>query len=96
MEAETASESGFTARTASGSCESPGPPMTDPISADPVTESHPKYGPMVVWSAEGARVGLVTCRDCGAAIVVDPRDKRPTPMELHDEWHQSEEYNRDR
>lgn len=26
------------------------------------------------FEAHGARVGLVTCKDCGAAILVDPSD----------------------
>jgi hypothetical protein len=37
-------------------------------------------------SAEGARVGLVTCQECGAALLLDPRDDTNV-LKLHDQWH---------
>ena len=36
--------------------------------------------------AEGARVGIVTCSRCGAAILLDPRDSFDT-LKMHDDWH---------
>jgi len=39
------------------------------------------------WIAEGARVGLITCRRCGAAVFIDPYDN-PTADVIHDDWHQ--------
>jgi hypothetical protein len=36
--------------------------------------------------AEGARVGVITCRECGAAIVLDPDDDFD-PAERHADWH---------
>lgn len=38
------------------------------------------------WSAEGARVGLVTCRKCGVAVLIDPSDEED-PTEVHKRWH---------
>ena len=40
------------------------------------------------WSAEGARVGLVTCETCGAALLLDPNDDFNV-LERHNEWHAS-------
>jgi hypothetical protein len=37
-------------------------------------------------AAEGARVALVTCTRCGAAILLDPADDFD-PVERHREWH---------
>lgn len=40
--------------------------------------------------AEGARIGLRTCKRCGAAILLDPGDATDLPAsssEIHDEWH---------
>lgn len=37
--------------------------------------------------AEGARIGIVTCKLCGAAILVDDRDGF-NAIKLHKEWHQ--------
>jgi transcription elongation factor Elf1 len=39
-----------------------------------------------VVAAEGARIGIVTCMICGAAILIDPRDER-SAVALHSEWH---------
>ena len=36
--------------------------------------------------AEGARVGIVTCTDCGAAILLDPRADEDY-LALHRRWH---------
>ena len=43
-------------------------------------------GGLTAIAAEGARIGLATCRACGAAIMVDPRDDVDA-MELHTRWH---------
>lgn len=47
-----------------------------------------------IVAAEGARVAFVTCLECGAAVLVDPRpdaalDERVTggAMALHERWH---------
>lgn len=39
-----------------------------------------------VVSAEGARIGFVTCLTCGAAIVLDPADDFD-PISRHTHWH---------
>lgn len=37
--------------------------------------------------AEGARIGIVTCLACGAALLLDPRDDFDV-VELHRRWHE--------
>jgi hypothetical protein len=44
------------------------------------------YTRAAMVSAEGARVGLITCRVCGAAVLVDPRDKFDATLR-HSAWH---------
>jgi hypothetical protein len=44
------------------------------------------YSPATVLEAEGARVGFVICKRCGAALLLDPRDK-VNPTAVHDRWH---------
>ena len=39
-----------------------------------------------IVAAEGARVGIVTCRECGAALLLDPREERDV-VSLHRSWH---------
>lgn len=51
-----------------------------------VDSRHERYSSATAWPAEGARVGLVTCLDCGAAILVDPRAIFD-PMHAHDLFH---------
>ena len=36
--------------------------------------------------AEGARVGVVTCKQCGAALFLDPGDEFDV-LQLHRDWH---------
>ena len=40
--------------------------------------------------AEGTRIGIVTCKECGAAIMLDPRDTIE-PLRQHHEWHKARE-----
>ena len=40
------------------------------------------------WAAEGARVAIVTCLRCGAAVFIDPSEDA---MTLHERWHQEGE-----
>lgn len=49
------------------------------------------YGPSgyTAVQAEGARVAIATCRVCGAAVLLDPRDAQ-SPAELHAKWHQDQ------
>jgi len=44
------------------------------------------YTPARAFSAEGARVAIVTCRTCGAAILIDPGDNEPA-VDIHTRWH---------
>lgn len=39
------------------------------------------------WEAEGARVGLVTCKTCGAALLLDPANDFNV-FDLHNAWHE--------
>lgn len=41
-----------------------------------------------ILQAEGARIGLIVCPKCGAAILVDPRDDVDLGK-LHEEWHEA-------
>ena len=41
---------------------------------------------VTVVPAEGARIGLVSCRLCGATLMLDPRDDIDT-SEIHMDWH---------
>lgn len=46
------------------------------------------FSEATVVVAEGARVGVVTCDQCGAAILLDPRDTTDR-CERHVEWHRA-------
>lgn len=46
-----------------------------------------RYDLSTVLEAEGARVALMTCLLCGAAILRDPRDEEDA-ANIHDRWHQ--------
>lgn len=37
--------------------------------------------------AEGARIGLVTCKTCGASLLLDPADDFNV-FDLHNTWHE--------
>lgn len=37
-------------------------------------------------AAEGARVGFITCKKCGAGLLLDPKDTFDATA-LHREWH---------
>lgn len=43
------------------------------------------------FEAESARVAIITCVVCGAAILLDPRDD-VNMRDLHDAWHQDLEF----
>lgn len=38
-------------------------------------------------AAEGGRCGIVTCKTCGAALLIDPRDRLDVER-MHTEWHE--------
>lgn len=48
------------------------------------------FGPATVIEAEGARVGIAQCTRCGAAVLLDPRDKLNFAR-IHGEWHDERE-----
>jgi hypothetical protein len=39
-----------------------------------------------VVSAEGARIGIITCQQCGSAVLIDPADEIDA-VQQHDQWH---------
>lgn len=43
------------------------------------------FTPYRAVSAEGARIALLTCRLCGAVVMLDPQDDSATA--LHERWH---------
>lgn len=49
-----------------------------------------EYSYATVVLAEGARVGLITCLTCGAAVLNDHRDVDAgiNAIELHNRWHE--------
>lgn len=44
------------------------------------------FEPATAVMAEGARVGFATCKLCGAAVLLDPRDNLNRARQ-HYEWH---------
>ena len=44
------------------------------------------FGLATAVQAEGARIGICVCKECGAAILLDPRDPI-NAAKLHAEWH---------
>ena len=44
------------------------------------------FEPVTVLEVEGARAGLATCKICGAAVLLDPRDSVNRARQ-HGEWH---------
>lgn len=47
--------------------------------------SDSNYSEYVAWAAEGRRVAIVTCMQCGASILLDARG--PDAVAIHDAWH---------
>jgi LmbE family N-acetylglucosaminyl deacetylase len=41
---------------------------------------------VTILAAEGARVGIACCSECGAALLLDPRESIDV-VYLHNEWH---------
>jgi hypothetical protein len=47
------------------------------------------FEPATILEAEGARIALVNCKICGAAIMLDPRDDgKVNYARVHGEWHE--------
>jgi hypothetical protein len=44
------------------------------------------FTPAAAFETEGARVGVATCKFCGAAVLLDVRDDF-NPMQRHVNWH---------
>lgn len=59
---------------------------------DPFAEMAPLQGYTAprAFAAEGARVALVSCLRCGAALLLDPDDEEDAIV-LHDDWHNKTE-----
>jgi len=52
-----------------------------------ISDKTGKYTLATSWEAHGAIVGIITCRQCGAAILLDPRDKE-SAVDRHTAWHE--------
>jgi hypothetical protein len=52
-----------------------------------VSHALPHDAPTAV-PVEGARIGLTTCRVCGAALLLDPRED-VSPLDVHYIWHRA-------
>ncbi len=48
-----------------------------------------EYTKATVIDTEGARIGIVTCLSCGAAVMLDPRTTTDA-IELHNNKHQND------
>lgn len=44
------------------------------------------FEPATAVQAEGARIGITTCKRCGAAVMIDPRDAVNRAFQ-HYHWH---------
>ena len=49
----------------------------------PMTDRYTEYTEL---EAVGAWIGIMSCLECGATILLDKRDKRPAAL-IHTEWH---------
>jgi hypothetical protein len=45
------------------------------------------YAPYVAVSAEGCRIGLMTCLRCGCVVMVG--DTRKGGLDIHEAWHKA-------
>lgn len=54
-----------------------------PVIAEPLLS---RYTAPTAFAAEGARVGLVTCKTCWASLLLDPRDDFDV-LKRHTAWH---------
>jgi hypothetical protein len=46
------------------------------------------FEPATILVAEGARIALMNCKVCGAAVMLDPRDDgKVNYARVHGEWH---------
>jgi len=50
-------------------------------------DSDPNYSDVAAFTSEGGRVGIITCKRCGVALLLDIRDQF-SPTALHDEFHE--------
>tara|TARA_S200002703_G_scaffold2193_1_gene3495 strand:+ start:309 stop:488 length:180 start_codon:yes stop_codon:yes gene_type:complete len=58
-----------------------------------MSELEELYGPAIVVNSEATRCKLVSCRKCGATVMIDPLDV--TPLLIHLEWHKAQEKKND-
>lgn len=58
------------------------------LRAERDTVSKITYSAARPWAAEGARVALISCLLCGAAILIDPADETSS-LETHTAWHKA-------
>lgn len=54
--------------------------------ADAIRGADMTYTPATVLAAEGARIAIITCRGCGSAVMIDPREDIDAQA-AHDAWH---------
>lgn len=46
------------------------------------------FEPVTTLQAEGGRIGLATCKVCGAVVLLDPRDTK-SYHSVHVAWHRA-------
>jgi hypothetical protein len=50
-----------------------------------ITDRRERYTEYIAFAAEGLRAGLLSCKRCGAALLIGVGDD---PTVRHDEWHE--------
>jgi hypothetical protein len=62
--------------------------VSQPLNMGPSTRPEVTFSAATAWLAEGARVRLVTCELCGAAVLLEPYDSGVDAMGRHRLWHE--------
>jgi hypothetical protein len=47
----------------------------------------PRYTPARAVQGEGARIGFITCTECGCSLLLDAADE-VSVQEIHNRWHE--------
>jgi hypothetical protein len=61
-------------------------PMPSDLESWMTEETWQRFTAATIIHAEGARIGIMTCRDCGSALVLDSRETFDV-IERHRAWH---------
>lgn len=59
--------------------------MSNKTEVQSFIEEKPKYDQYYALESEAGRIGLSSCLNCGAVVILGDRDT----TKIHDEWHRS-------